>query len=469
MISVRADGPISNSESAACLDHRNEIQAVTLITNGDIAKATFEIIEMAQNEIISMEFLLRDDRFGMMKLALLRQKAREGKKVYVHVDSFHLLIHPALVCHLAQEGVSFSVYNDLTIRKATKFSFRNHCKFLIIDGRLFKTGDTNSGNEYVHWPSKHKMKSMDVVIEGSLTQNARNYAIEVLKSQMTTTPVVKVASLKEVENQRKRVEKMKLAMKTFLKLIHVQTDGPDQITKPDCILVTQDELNQAIAELDDAEQAYQTFKSNQKQPVDWAKHTVHTKGVEFFCDPVDMKGRHTRVGEAIAGFCSSSQKELIVLSPYLILTKQMKASINQALKNGAVVRFYTNSKTSTDNKTTQWAYEYRFAEIASLGNVEIYEYSGPETLHAKFLLRDGQDCMLMTYNIDWRSETKNLETALHFQNPELYKRLRAWLDEHQKNFVLVANHTRLLKTPYKDHKTSDLLRRLVIQSIEKHL
>lgn len=476
-MAMRADELITSSEKSQLRDLEFKSSAlagadqkITLMTNGDIARATFEMIEMAKFEIISMEFLLRDDLFGMMKLALLRQKARSGVKVLIHVDSFHLLIHPALVAHLAKEGIFFSIYNDLRLRKATKFSFRNHCKFLIIDRRLFKTGDTNSGNEYVHWPSRHKMKSLDVVIDGPLTEQARAYALEVLASPLTSTPRVRVASESEVQTQRRRFQKLRTAMRTFLRLIHVQTDGPDQITKPDCILVTKNELQHAIQELDHAEQAYLAYRANnQNHPLDWKSRTIATQAVRFFCDPVSMKGRHTGVGEAVASFCSSAKHELIILSPYLILTDQMKASIKQALRNGAVVRFYTNSKSSTDNHTTQWAYEYRFAEIASLGNVEIFEFTGPETLHAKFLLRDDSDCMLMTYNIDWRSETKNLETALHFQDQALYTRLHDWLHEHQKYFVLVANHTRLLKSAYRDQSASDRIRRWVIQAIEKHL
>lgn len=459
---MRADGP-------AQIKANPKIQEVTLVTNGDIAKVTFDLIKKAEKEIISMEFLLRDDEFGMMKLALLRKKAREGKKVYVHVDSFHLLVNPAIVHHLAQEGIEFSVYNDLTLKTALRFSYRNHCKFLIIDGEAFKTGDTNSGNEYVHWPHHHQMKSMDVVMKGSLTKEAREYAIEVLKSYMTSTPRFEVTTLERVEAQRERVKKMSTAMKTFLKAIQVETDGPDQITKPDCCLVTQGEIEQAKVLLDKAYEDYLRYHEDQKSFFDWEKNTLHIPNVEFFCDSVAQKGECSRVGDAVSDFLSSAQNELIVVSPYLILTPKMRTALKTALDKGVRVKLYTNSEKSTDNKTTQLAYEYRVAEIAALGNVEIYEYEGPETLHAKFLLKDQDQCMLMTYNIDWRSEIKNLETALQFRHLELSMKLQDWLDLHESKFKLVATDSRLLKQSLTEKQPNDHFTRLVIRALETHL
>lgn len=449
--------------------NQTKTSAVTLVTNGDIAKVTFDLIQKAQKEIISMEFLLRDDEFGLMKLALLRKNAREKRKVYVHVDSFHLLVNPAMIYHLAHEGIEFSVYNDLTLRTATKFSYRNHCKFLIIDGEMFKTGDTNSGNEYVHWsPSAHKMKSMDVVLKGRITKQARQYALEVLKSSLTSYPLIQIASLEKTRAQREKIQKLNNATKTFLRAIQVQTDGPDQITKPDRILITKDEIESAKTQLDQAEESFRQFQKNTPS-FDWEKRTSSIPNIEFFCDPISQKGDSSVVCEAISDFLVTAKKEITIVSPYLILTPKMKDSIRQALARGVEIRFYTNSEKSTDNRTTQLAYEYHFKDIARLGNVKIFEYNGPETLHAKFLLKDENECMLMTYNIDWRSEIKNLETALQFKSQSLSQDLRNWLSELQDHFTLVANHQDILKTPLEEKKPADFFTRWMIRSLEKHL
>lgn len=442
-------------------------QKATIVFNGDISHATFDLIEMASNEIISMEFLLRDDDFGMMKLALLRKKAREGKKVFVHVDSFHLLVDPAIVYHLSQEGVEFSVYNDLTIKQAFKFSYRNHCKFLIIDNKIFKTGDSNSGNEYVHWESDRKMKSLDLIFEGPLTVRARNYAIEVLKSPFTSTPQFRTVTPGEAETQRRRVGKLKGAMKSFLQTLLIQTDGPDEIVKPEQIWITPEELARASEKLDQAEKNYKQWRKANKS--NWRANKINTPQVEFFSDPVSSDGKHSVVSEAVAQFITSTEHELAIVSPYLILTPKMKASLKLALDKGVKIKIYTNSQTSTDNRTTQLAYEYHFEEIAKLGPIELYEFKGPETLHAKMMIKDQKNCMMMTYNIDWRSEIKNLETALEFKSPQMTRQMQDWLDRHQNEFTLVAKGQAALREPLRDESSSDYFRRLVIFSIEKHL
>lgn len=445
-----------------------------LISNGDMADANFELIEKAQEEIILVEFLVRDDEFGLMKLALLRRKVRSGVRIHVHVDAFHLLVNPALVKHLIDEGIHFTVFNELNLSRLHKVTARNHCKILIVDGEWLKMGDANTGNEYVHWGDGHQMKSIDVIIKGTETTRMRRFSKDLMKCELAKTPEIEVASEKLVFAQRTHVANLKQIAKTFFEILQIQMDAPDQFTRPQKVFITERELEDAKRALDDAESRYLERLRNLATPASdgWKKRSLLAPEVRFHMDPMDKSSAHKGVGHAIKNFIRKARREITIVTPYLLLTDEMRANIKAALERGVRVRIYTNSIRSTDNRTTQMAYEYRLEDVSELGlkgALEVYEYQGDETIHAKFILRDQKDCMVMTYNLDWRSEILNLETAVEFCSRALTEDLRDWLELHAHHFKLVLKDGDLLKSSVADLTTSTLLKRLVIQAIEKQL
>lgn len=445
---------------------------VGLISNGDIAQTSFALIQSAESEIISIDFLMRDDEFGLRKMALLREKRRQGKRVVMHVDAFHLMVDPALVLHLIREGVEFTVFNEWTFNRFLQFSVRNHSKMLIIDGRYLKTGDSNTGNEYVHWGgSGQKMKSLDLIVEGPAVSRAREGALNLLKHPWVTRPEIRIASESEVSSQRARMKIMNETAQFLFRAFQIQMDAPQQITKPACLLVTSAEVDRARAKLDEAGRLPPEGRNpaGPGSACPWVRLMVPVPSVRLYVDEVRPKGSASGVDQAVYRFMSEARETLDVVSPYLIPTDEMKKAVDQARHRGARVRFFTNSMNSTDNQTTQYAYEYRLEELAALEPAEILEYEGPETLHAKFIVRDGRDAMVMTYNIDWRSEIMNLENAVEFTSSELADDLGRWLRSAKGRFTPVVREGRLLKTPLSEKRPGDFMRRLLIQSIEKHL
>jgi putative cardiolipin synthase len=438
-----------------------------LLQDGEsLAQTTFELIRSAQHEVISLEFLLRDDEFGLTKLALLRKKAREGKSVHVHVDAFHFMVNPALAFHLMEEGIHLTIFNKLGLKNLFRFSYRNHCKFLVVDGAKFKTGDSNTGNEYAQWDTEFKMKSIDVVIEGKSAADIREYALKIIKSPYAIKPKIAVAPIEKVLNQRKQVAALSSTAKRVFTALHIQIDAPQNIKSPDKILVTRDEVESAKKKLDQFESHY---KIQSLTFMDEPRERLEVPSLVFFCDPILEKGYKSGVEKPILDFFNSTRDKLIIVSPYMILTPTFKSCLRELLRKGVRVEFYTNSLQSTDNETTQLAYEYRLKEIIDIGPINIYEYTGPETLHTKFVIGDMKRSLLMTYNMDWRSELKNLESAILFSSLEVTNKLHEWLETERPRFIQVAEQGNLLKSPISPNCAKDWMKKIIIQSIEKHL
>jgi hypothetical protein len=77
--------------------------------------------------------------------------------------------------------------------------------------------------------------------------------------------------------------------------------------------------------------------------------------------------------------------------------------------------------------------------------------------------------MIMTYNLDWRSEIMNLETAVEFSNREVTNDLLDWLDQHISRFYSVVRGGKIKKQLVDFKSPSQRVRKFLIQAIERHL
>src|SRR4029434_10252220 len=116
-------------------------------------------------------------------------------------------------------------------------------------------------------------------------------------------------------------------------------------------------------------------------------------------------------------------------SPYLVPSRTFRESLNGALARGVRVRILTNSLATTDNLWPQAGYIGHKKNLVRSG-VELWEYLGPECLHAKTALIDGETVVVGSYNLDPRSERLNTELALVARDRSLAAELRQTLDEH---------------------------------------
>jgi phosphatidylserine/phosphatidylglycerophosphate/cardiolipin synthase-like enzyme len=316
------------------------------------------------------------------------------------------------------------------------------------------------------------MKSIDIVVEGPVAQAARQYAMAVVSSSLSNHLKILTADVAAVTQQRRKIRRLSKWIKAVLTFFRIQIDAPEHLSRPQPVLITQDELQKAIEALDEKNRVYETMKKDGR----WARlagrvnPSVTIDSVHFLHDPVEAKGKVPGFDHVVCEFLSQARRSLTIVSPYLILTPDVRLALRRAISRGVRVVVYTNSLTSTDNRTVQMAYEYRFCEMASLGDIEILEYSGPETLHAKFLIRDEQWCLVMAYNLDWRSKLKNLETGVRFSSAEIASHLMSWLSSHSSQFQLVAGHGRIFKKTMRAYwPPSELFRRLMTRLIERQL
>lgn len=102
----------------------------------------------------------------------------------------------------------------------------------------------------------------------------------------------------------------------------------------------------------------------------------------------------------------SAEKQLYIMTPYLIITDEMRSALGLAAKRGVDVRIVTPG--IPDKKTVYSVTRSYYGELARQG-VRIFEWT-PGFCHAKQCLCDSDLASIGTSNLDYRS------LYLHFEN-----------------------------------------------------
>jgi phosphatidylserine/phosphatidylglycerophosphate/cardiolipin synthase-like enzyme len=75
--------------------------------------------------------------------------------------------------------------------------------------------------------------------------------------------------------------------------------------------------------------------------------------------------------------------------------------------------------------------------------IDIHEFLGPDTLHAKNVVVDEKYVFDGGYNFDYRSERLNSETGALIEDPKIAQDVTGMIKKDMKNAVLVASKGQL--------------------------
>ena len=125
----------------------------------------------------------------------------------------------------------------------------------------------------------------------------------------------------------------------------------------------------------------------------------------------------------------TAKSEIVIESPYLVPSGSMLTLLEKKLREGVRVRIVTNSLRSCDGALPFAGYiKYRRRMVRD--GIDLREYRGPDTLHAKTLVIDGKTMLVGSYNIDPRSANLNTEVMCVAEDETLAKQLLASIDHH---------------------------------------
>lgn len=361
-----------------------------LATDRQAAEARVEMVLAAREEILASAFIFGDDPFTLTSLGLLRDAARRGVRVQLIVDAQWNQIPRAVQAHLKAEGIEIREYHPFRLDRPLWLVRRMHDKLTVIDGRVLLAGGRNIQSTYFGFG--HQIRSSnyvdcDLQVEGDAAAEARRYFLA-LWSSHGVRPVRARATPAEIQEAARLLDHHKAWLDARI------AEARNDPHRPPAVL-------------------------------------VEAGPVRFLHDPVGARDRTPKVGSELRDLLGSARESAVIESPYLVPSRAFRKALKEALGRGVHVRILTNSLGATDNLWPQAGYVGHKQDLVRSG-VELWEYQGPECLHAKAAVIDGETLVVGSYNLDPRSENLNTELALVVRDRPLATEMRTLMDDHLK-------------------------------------
>ena len=333
----------------------------------EMFKAMLEEMEKAE-KFIYMEYFIVDEGLMVGKLLdILIRKAAQGVDVRFMYDGMcEATTLPHKYPKLLQEkGIKAKTFAHLTPFVSTHYNYRDHRKILSIDGKVAFTGGINLADEYINEIEKFgHWKDTGLKLKG---QAAESFTLMFLQ----------MWNLTEEEHDY-------TTARSFQNALESPADPDQESSLPSATTNTP-------AEPDESDDTSDGFKGY----------------VMPFCDnPMD----DDKVAETVFMDMIYYAKEYVhIMTPYLILDDELKASLKYAAQRGVDVKLILPGV--PDKKTAFALAKSHYKALMDAG-VEIYEYT-PGFVHAKTIVSDDKKAIVGTINFDYRSLYHHFECAAY--------------------------------------------------------
>lgn len=387
-----------------------------LNSNLDSLQARFDHIQNAQTEIKVQYFSIDKDYLSFSTLAILRDAAARGVKVKILVDAMHNDIlkqtMSALLLSLTPEkksNIEIKVYNSFNLLRPLRYTKRMHDKGLIIDDKAMISGGRNIANGFFGRSGERKIlpifeDSDALILESRSIDIASEYFNDLWNSKF--------------------VSSAPLGQFSASALKHLRCSGKTDVVT--CERNRQRNIKLVQKEEERIHEFILAFKDRQAadayEAQDWHNLATEVGPIEFLYDdvrtqPSNLDKPEHNIAAQLYNFIQQAQESVTIITPYLVITPEQESLFRQLRTRNIKVNVYTNSKAANDVAAAHVGYE-KTRELALRHGVNLYEYQGPDTLHAKLALIDGKTFYIGSFNWDYRSQNLNREVGLIVNLPE---------------------------------------------------
>ncbi|MCM2348754.1 MAG: phosphatidylserine/phosphatidylglycerophosphate/cardiolipin synthase family protein [Bacteriovoracaceae bacterium] len=404
----------------------------------DALQARVDIIQEAKKEILVEYFSVWNDDQSIGVMALLMAAAKRGVKVKVILDALSSDVPLKTFAALIDEGkdsegnqnLEIKVYNPLSLN-LFKATHRDHAKMIIVDGEIIITGGRNVGDKYFGINRKRNFSDLDLMATGAVAGSAWQNFMETWESK--TTKHMKLSKYSPARLEEGSCSRHGPKDTSFDRCENGRRVAKRNIENEKARIhaILEDIL---LVEDDDLVYSFTGW--------DWFEHSYENNNLRFISHgTADLVSKETAyMNDALMDIISNAQYDVNIISPYLIPTENLVKIFKVLLEKNVRIRIITNSLRSTDNLFAQAGYREMKPLLIKMG-VEIYEYNGPDTIHAKTGLIDNKIAFIGTYNIDPRSAFINREIGViinDFEQSGFTENLSDTIETFRLNAILVG-------------------------------
>ncbi len=152
---------------------------------------------------------------------------------------------------------------------------------------------------------------------------------------------------------------------------------------------------------------------------------------------------------------NTANKELLIMTPYLILDDETRECLCLAAKSGVNVKIITPG--IPDKKRTKLLTEWNYGELLKAG-VRIYEYI-PGFVHAKLCLNDTSG-FVGTVNMDFRSFYLHYECGVWFCESDVYKEI------YEDYYQTLKQCKEITLDEWINRPLKDKIRQMILQGVK---
>ena len=450
----RAGAPATLRDAYLALPARShETEAAIVADNLDAWVQRWAMLRSATRSIDLVTFILDNDVYGFAVLGKLIEKARAGVAVRFVVDARGTsLATPLLGRDYLDElagapGTEVRVYNpptDMVLESLLRGSFvpmlaSNHDKILVVDGRVGMIGGRNITRAYFADPYAypHAWEDLDVVLRGPGVVGALEQAFGL---EYSVPPHARLSG--DVVNMVPRDEELLL----IARAMDLWMDAaPLPLVEERALLASparQAELASALEEAaatsfdpPASERARRRARPEIRALV--AEANLRGAGrrteVETTTSEVRILDKQSRVGarrdaiaSGLATLIRGARREIVVESPYFVLTPEQLADFADAARRGVAITIFTNSASASDNEAAQAVFLRDWPEVlARVPTMRLHVTAGERRLHTKRFVFDDDVLLVGTYNLDPFSYSMNSEIMAAFWSRDLAVAARA--------------------------------------------
>jgi phosphatidylserine/phosphatidylglycerophosphate/cardiolipin synthase-like enzyme len=345
-------------------------RALILDDGRDALLARVNLIRSATTSIDLQTYIFEEDDAGRLTLDELLAAAKRGVRVRVLIDQLSALERVQTLAALAGAHRNFQIriYNPVLQRARIsypmyllasaccwhKLNHRMHSKLLLIDGAIGITGGRNYQDDYYDWDEDYNFRDRDLLVAGPAARDmAANF--EAFWTSRRSVPVEQLADVGGL-----------LLEQGIPALPDAPYERPERVAQ-----LSNDAGDPALA-------------------ARLAGHALDVGAVRFVADLPEKSrdGSHSASTGSLRGLIESAQREVLLQTPYLVLSKpaqQMFRQLRQRPRPPRVV-VSTNSLAATDSFITYaLSYKYKRRYLRDFG-FEIHETKPfPSTAPASLL------------------------------------------------------------------------------------
>ncbi len=398
-----------------------------LVSGQEAFAARAALAESAQRTLDLQYYLVMRDSTATLLLHRALLAAERGVRVRLLIDDMNTGLGDGDLAMLsAHPNVQVRLFNPFAIRGLSSLSRalellghgdrlnrRMHNKLWIADNAAVVMGGRNLGDAYFDADSEGGFADLDVLVAGEVVPGISHSFDHYWNSEWTVP--IEAFAVRPVSDSERDQAMADMAARA------------EQFRSGDYVRsVRATELGQQLR----AGQLPMTAAN--------ATALYDAPG-----DPrAEVPGKHGEIFPALREIVEKAQREVILVSPYLVPGDRTLDVICGLAKRGVRVRILTNSLASTDVPVVHAGYaRYRPGLLAC--GAEVHELrpaadrtararrglSSGASLHTKAVIVDGQTAFIGSMNLDPRSRSLNTEVALRIESAPLGRQLVDLFDE----------------------------------------